>query len=235
MTLNPDVCRLLLFLRYPQPGHTKTRLIPALGADGAARLQRQMSEYLLGQICRPDWSVEIYFTGGSLAEMQAWLGKRLVYRPQIEGDLGARLCAGFRASFRAEDRQSGCAAPSSQPRIRREGVSSRRVVAIGSDCPDVSAVHIRQAFRALAHKDVVLGPAQDGGYYLIGLRHLQVGLFQNIDWSTPVVFQQTYEKVLQSELSVSTLPVLSDIDRPADLAIWERIQRLSVKAAAFHL
>lgn len=224
--MNPNVCRLLLFLRYPQPGHTKTRLIPALGAEGAARLQRKMSEYLLRRIGRPGWTVEIYFTGGGLSEMQTWLGQQFVYCPQVEGDLGARLQAGF---------QNGFSASAAQPDIEQGALAGRRVVAIGSDCPDLSAAHIRQAFQQLAHKDVVLGPAQDGGYYLIGLRHMQVGLFRDISWSTSVVFQETCEKAFQLGLSVATLPLLSDIDRPTDLAIWERIQRLSAEATVFHL
>jgi uncharacterized protein len=199
-------CRLLLFVRYPQAGKTKTRLIPALGKVGAAKLQRQMAEYLLCRVQQPNWQLQIHFTGGTRSEMADWLGTGLMYCPQVGESLGDRL----RYAFQQE--------------------SQHRVVAIGADCVDLSADHIHQAFQALIHHDVVLGPAQDGGYYLIGLRrfHPPLGaLFEGIDWSTSRVLQQTQAKIRQLGRSLAQIETLSDIDRPQDLAIWERIQRAS--------
>ena len=208
----PPSYRLLLFLRYPQSGRTKTRLIPALGADGAAELQRQMAEYLLAKISYPTWQTQIHFTGTSLLNMQSWLGSQQSYRAQARGDLGEKLWSGFQSAF-AEGEAS-----SPQP---------NRVIAVGADCPDLSVQHIQQAFEQLDRHDLVLGPAQDGGYYLIGLRQSnfsQKSLFTGISWSTAAVLQQTLEKAQELTLSSAQLETLTDIDRPQDLAIWYRLQ-----------
>lgn len=205
--------RLLMFLKYPLAGQTKTRLIPALGPESAAQLQQEMAEYLLRQLTHPEWQLDIHFTGSHLADMQAWLGHHQAYYPQSSGDLGERLCHGFRQTFHEF-------ADLSQQ-------VEQSVVAIGADCPEVSGRHIQQAFEKLTTHDVVIGPAKDGGYYLIGLRAHTPRLFQNIAWSTPQVFGQTYQKAKDSGLSIACLETLSDIDRPEDLAIWDRIKQCS--------
>jgi len=212
----PTSSRLLLFLRYPQPGRTKTRLIPALGAAGAAQLQRQMAEYLLAKVNHPDWEIQVHFSGASLPDMQAWLGEHRVYRPQAEGDLGEKLWSGFQSAF-----VEGAA--------RSLHHQHNRVIAIGADCPDLSVRHIHQAFDQLEHCDLVLGPAKDGGYYLIGLQQTtettaQKSLFTDISWSSAAVLQQTVEKARISNLSTAQLETLADIDRPQDLPIWYRLQ-----------
>ncbi|MEM6452668.1 MAG: TIGR04282 family arsenosugar biosynthesis glycosyltransferase [Cyanobacteria bacterium P01_D01_bin.105] len=240
-------CRLLLFLRYPTIGHTKTRLIPALGAVGAAALQRHMAEYLVRRLQHPNWELQIHFSGASLAEMQAFLGPELVYCPQANGDLGDRLWHGFHQGFKEDyllfphrfDRTRFGLAHTQQASMAGRRLTSRtltsRTLAIGADCPDLSCHHIQQAFDTLKSQDVVLGPASDGGYYLIGLRQPPNSipdtpikmLFQDIDWSTPRVFTQTLQKVQQLGLSCAQLETLSDVDRPEDLAIWERLQAVS--------
>lgn len=218
-------CRLLLFLRYPQAGHTKTRLIPALGAAGAATLQRHMAEYLVRRLQHPSWELQVHFAGAGLTAMQDFLGPELVYRPQVGQGLGDRLWYGFQQGFKEDS-------------FLRPHAASR-TIAIGADCPDVSHHHIHQAFDLLQSKDAVIGPASDGGYYLVGLRRLPdsvseapkstllKSLFQDIDWSTPRVFQQTIRKVQQTGLSWAQLETLSDVDRPEDLVIWERLQALA--------
>ena len=206
--------RLLMFLKYPLAGRTKTRLIPALGPEGAAQLQREMAEFLLEQLTYPKWQLDIYFTGSHLTDMQAWLGQYQNYYPQSSGDLGERLCHGFRQTF-----QTFPYAPQ---------YAGQKVIAIGADCPEVGVRQIQQAFRQLATHDVVIGPAQDGGYYLIGLRAHTPRLFQKIDWSTPKVFSQTCQKAANLGLSIAYLETLSDIDRPEDLVIWERIKQYSL-------
>lgn len=105
------------------------------------------------------------------------------------------------------------------------------MIAVGADCPDLSVRHIQQAFESLCRHDVVLGPAKDGGYYLIGLRQSdldkkpsQKSLFTGISWSTSAVLQQTIEKAQELDLSTAQLETLADIDRPQDLAIWHRLR-----------
>lgn len=213
----PSSSRLLLFLRYPQPGRTKTRLIPALGAAGAAQLQRQMAEYLLTKLSHSAWEIQIHFSGASLQEMQAWLGSHRIYRPQAEGDLGMKLWSGFQTAFVEDDARS-----------------INKVIAIGADCPDLGVRQIHQAFDQLERHDLVLGPAQDGGYYLIGLRQTaeentasQKSLFTNISWSSAAVMQQTVDKAQGLGISMAQLETLADIDRPQDLPIWYRLQSVA--------
>lgn len=197
--------RLIVFTRYPEAGKTKTRLIPYLGAKKAADLQRQMTECIVGTTrslsVRGSLSVEIHFAGGSLCQMQDWLGLELAYRPQPEGDLGKRLQQAFANGF-----QKGL----------------ERIVVIGSDCPEISSHHLEQAFHQLTRHDVVLGPAEDGGYYLVGISQACAQLFQGIAWGTGRVFEQTVAIATRLGLSLATLETLRDVDRPEDIAIFKQ-------------
>jgi rSAM/selenodomain-associated transferase 1 len=196
---------LILFTRYPEPGKTKTRLIPLLGAEGAATLQRQMTEHKLAEVNQLLTfyllSVEVHFAGGNEQLMQEWLGLNWVYRRQSEGDIGDRMASAFQASFAA-------------------GMTAG--VLIGSDCPDLNAPLMAEAFQLLRQHDLVLGPALDGGYYLIGLRRLIPELFTGIPWSTAEVLQQTITIAQRLGLAVAKLPLLSDVDRPEDLSVWKQ-------------
>ncbi len=195
--------RLIILTRYPQLGQAKTRLIPALGQAGAAEQHRQMVEHTLNQARQlrqqMPLTIEVWFTGATTAEMQAWLGDDLSYHPQQGDDLGDRLSYAVAMAF-----QSGC----------------QRVVMLGTDCPFVDSVLLRQAFLRLAQQDVVLGPAMDGGYYLIGLRQPFLFLFEGIAWSTAQVLEQTCAIARAHGLRFYRLPWLSDIDYPKDLPIW---------------
>ncbi|WOD39409.1 TIGR04282 family arsenosugar biosynthesis glycosyltransferase [Nodosilinea sp. E11] len=197
---------LLMFTRYPEPGRTKTRLIPHLGAEGAASLQRRLSEYVLAEVTAAaqqlPLAVAVHFAGGSQGQMQGWLGDQVVYIPQSDGSLGERLEAAFRQAFE----------------LGRAGA-----IAIGSDCPALKTEHLAAALAALPQADVVLGPATDGGYYLIGLRQPQPSLFRAIDWGTDRVLAQTLAAATAQGLAVALLDPLTDIDRPEDLAQWEQI------------
>lgn len=197
--------RLIIFTRYPEPGKAKTRLIPALGAEAAAELHRQMTEQTLAQVKRLQQSrsltVEIWFAGGDRAQMQTWLGADLIYQAQPEGDLGDRMAQAFQTAFYS-------------------GVKA--AIIIGTDCPELTDVLLTEAFQALQQTDLVLGPATDGGYYLIGLRRMVPELFKTIAWSTDRVFQQTVDIASRLNLSLTTLPTLTDVDRPDDLPVWER-------------
>jgi uncharacterized protein len=104
------------------------------------------------------------------------------------------------------------------------GTGSKRVVTIGIDCPELDAATLAQAFLALQEHDLVLGPATDGGYYLIGLRSLIPELFSGIDWGTDQVFRQTIAVAEAKGLAIATLTPLTDVDRPEDLPIWEATQ-----------
>lgn len=195
--------RLIIFARYPAPGYAKTRLIPALGDAGAARLQDVLTRHTLQQAAdltgRRHIDVEVRCTGGPVAAMRERYGATFVYADQGDGDLGERL-----ARAAADAARSGCPA-----------------VVIGTDCPGITAELLESAFDALANHDVVLGPALDGGYYLIGFRRFARELFENIPWSTPDVLALTCRASERAGLTCAKLGRLADVDVPEDLPACE--------------
>jgi uncharacterized protein len=190
----------IVFTRYPEPGRTKTRLIPALGANNAAKLQRLMTEFTISQVRQLQSSdrlnIEIHYTGGNSRLMSDWLGLDLKYYPQFEGDLGYKMSMAFTTAFER---------------------GYRSVIIMGTDCPSLDKDIIKQGFDLLESKDLVLGAAADGGYYLIGLHKLIPELFQSIQWSSSEVFNVTVEIATKLNLEIGYLPTLFDIDRPEDL------------------
>ena len=204
--------RLIIFTRYPETGSTKTRLIPLLGAEGAANLQRKMTENTLsrmkGLTASNDLTIEIRYDGGNEEVMRQWLGSELDYASQGDGDLGCRMKRAFEDAFK-----SGAAS----------------VVIIGTDIPELTAVDITKAFVALKQKKMVMGPAKDGGYYLIGLQKNEVSsavgdLFTGITWGERDVLKKTLKIAEGFGLSYSLLKEMDDVDWPEDIFIWERSQ-----------
>jgi uncharacterized protein len=197
---------LIIFTRYPEPGKTKTRLIPALGEVGAANLQKQMTEHTILQIKELQnisaITVEVRFAGGNWELMQNWLGLDFVYKNQGEGDLGQRMMRSLADAFDSHAEQ---------------------VIIIGTDCPGLNSHILASAFEKLQVCDLVLGPALDGGYYLIGLRRVIPELFSQIPWGTATVFPQTVEIAQRLNISSVYLPTLADVDRPEDLPVWQQL------------
>ncbi|ACK66192.1 conserved hypothetical protein [Rippkaea orientalis PCC 8801] len=201
--LGTNCDRLIIFTRYPEPGKTKTRLISSLGAKGAARLQRQLTEHTLKQV-NPlinQLSFAIYYNGNTQEMMKNWLGNDLSYYPQPEGDLGQKMQSAFADSF---------------------NLGYTKVVIIGIDCPALNSTIVQQAFNSLNNHDLVLGKAADGGYYLIGLKQIIPQLFKNIPWGTNQVLSITQTIAEKLNLTYSLLRTLSDIDRPEDLPILKK-------------
>jgi len=212
--------RLIVFTRFPEAGKTKTRLIPALGAKGAARLQRQMTEHIIATAAkvdnRPGLTIEVYHEGGNTDLMQEWLGPQFSYRPQEPGDLGRRMARAFEETF--------------------QGPKGAAVI-VGSDIPEISANIIQQAFEGLQKTDLVLGPARDGGYYLIGMNNTipaetYTRLFDDINWGTAQVLSQTLQTARESGLRFILLEPLGDVDRPVDLHIWQAVKKTAAKSSA---
>jgi rSAM/selenodomain-associated transferase 2/rSAM/selenodomain-associated transferase 1 len=209
--------RLIVFTRFPEPGKTKTRLIPVLGAAGAARLQRRMTEHTIAAAAkagrRPGLTVEVRHEGGNRALMQQWLGQQFSYRPQGNGDIGLRMARACEAAF-----QDG----------------AELTVIIGSDIPQISADIIHQAFDGLLKNDLVFGPARDGGYYLVGLKNTipsetYCQLFDGINWGSGEVLSQTLQIAGASGLRFILLEMLGDVDRPADLHTWQETEKTALK------
>jgi rSAM/selenodomain-associated transferase 1 len=192
---------IIIFTRFPRPGCTKTRLIPVLGPKGACRLHRDLTEKVVAQVLRARKNypllMEIHFSGGSRKQMAGWLGRDFEYVLQAEGDIGVRMRLAFQKAFRRGWKQ---------------------VVLIGSDIPDLTAAIIRESFEGLTNHDLVLGPARDGGYYLIGLKADRPELFgPSILWGSEEVLKNTLITADQLGLSAALLERLRDVDRPEDL------------------
>ena len=191
--------RLVLFAKAPLAGLAKTRLIPALGAAGAAALARRMLSHALEQALAADLqAVELCMSPSPLDV--AWQGTTLPQAvncsDQAGGDLGERM---NRAMSRALAQQQG------------------PVLLMGTDCPALTATLIAEAGRQLEHHDAVLVHAADGGYVMIGLQLPCPALFTDMAWSTPVVALETLRRMAHLGLRVWQGPVLHDIDEPADL------------------
>ncbi len=191
---------LIIFTKFPEPGKTKTRLSPALGKAAAADCQRQMTEHVLAQaqqLTHQDAiDLQIHYHGANLSTLRAWLGPRLTYCAQSGENLGQRMARAFFLNF-----QKGY----------------NRIILIGSDCPDISPAILRSAITTLRPVDLVLGPATDGGYYLIGLHQPHPELFTEVDWGSNKVLAQTITHANHLNLSISQLEALHDIDTPSDL------------------
>lgn len=191
---------LIVFTRFPQPGQTKTRLIPALGAARAAELQKTMADYTFAQCCelanRRGLSVAVHYEGGDERAVRRWIPSSMICLPQSKGSLGERLAHSFASSFTA---------------------GMEHVIIVGSDCPFLTPKILANGFDLLQNHDLVLGPAYDGGYYLIGLRKVDYLLWANIDWGTDKVLHQTIEIARKRGMTLALLPTLADIDRPEDL------------------
>jgi hypothetical protein len=177
--------RLILLARYPEPGRVKTRLTLALGAEGAAALHRRLVLRTLraaSTACQSaGLELEVRFDGGSEDQMRHWLGIRGLCRAQGEGDLGQRMASAFADSF-------------------RDGAPS--AVIIGSDCPGLTPGLLAAAFDRLSEAPVTLGPANDGGYYLLA---------------------DSLGALEKAGLKPALLDTLDDLDRPEDLSAWQRI------------
>jgi uncharacterized protein len=189
--------RVVAFARYPVPGECKTRLIPAVGPDGAAKIHRRLVETCITAMRGSGLRSELRITGAPAADFADWLGSDVSFVEQGEGDLGARL---LRAA------------------------SNAPVILIGSDAPALDAARLSEAAAALSHSPAVIGPAEDGGYYLLGLRETWPWLFNDMAWGTSDVFADTMKRFAAHGISPVLLDSLSDVDRPEDLARWPELQ-----------
>jgi uncharacterized protein len=190
--------KLIVFLKVPRPGQVKTRLAATLGEAEACAAYRRLVVTLLRQLAALE-NVELCFAPNDAgSEIVGWAQPTWRLTAQGSGDLGSRLNQAFRRAF-------------------DEG--TQRVVVIGSDCPEVSVSDIQEAWTALSSHDVVLGPATDGGYWLIGLRTHCPELFADVPWSTNGVLRVTLERSRAAGLRTHLLRELTDVDTEAD---WRR-------------
>jgi hypothetical protein len=194
----PDSTALVIFARAPRPGLVKTRLVPLLGAEAAAGLHARLVKHAL-ETARAAAFRPIELHGAPDCDdpfFRSCAGHYgVTLKPQVPGDLGARMLAAFEATLAAH----------------------ARVLLVGSDCPALTARHLRQAERALRDgADAVLGPCEDGGYALIGLKRVDARLFEGIAWGSESVARDTRARLGELGWRRHELETLWDVDRPED-------------------
>ncbi|GAB3224802.1 TIGR04282 family arsenosugar biosynthesis glycosyltransferase [Hymenobacter seoulensis] len=190
-----------MFARYPELGRVKTRLAADIGAEAALAVYKGLVAHTRAQVAPLDVHKTVWLAeAGPLADCtEPWPDYE--QQPQPPGDLGAKMQAAFTHDFARQ---------------------ATAVVIIGTDCPGLTTAHVAEAFAALQTHDVVLGPALDGGYYLLGMKHLWPELFQQKAWSTDTVLADTLADAARLGLRPYLLPELQDIDTGADLLAWQQ-------------
>lgn len=203
MHTNAPQTRIVIFAKAPIPGFCKTRLIGALGAEGAALLAEQMllrtiqlaKQANIGpvELCvSPD---PAHVRWHSIAQLER-LTQTVEWSRQSEGDLGARMAIA----------------------VQRALALNQNVICIGTDCLELEVKHLQAAAAELAVHPVAIAPALDGGYVLLGLREFDASLFQDITWSTSTVCAETLARIHKLGWTAAQLATLRDIDEPEDLA-----------------
>ena len=186
-----------IMARAPIPGQAKTRLIPAIGAEGAARLQSWLLQRTVAMALVADVGPVTLWCAGDPRHPDFKLCRAfgpVALRQQVEGDLGARMLSAFQDSSTAAG-----------------------TLVIGTDCPALSASHLREAAQVLRDRNAVVYPAEDGGYVLIGMRKVLPEVLADIDWGTDRVMQQTRERLRACRCTWDEPRILWDVDRPEDL------------------
>jgi rSAM/selenodomain-associated transferase 1 len=193
---------LIIFVRFPHPGKVKTRLATSIGNGRAARLYRLCTENVFKETEKLSDNVQRYIFYADKDDgdnVKKWAGPVFQCRPQVEGDLGIRIEAAFNYVFRQ---------------------GAKTAVIVASDVPELSAEIIENAISALTDNDIVIGPTNDGGYYLLGMNGMHSDLFHGITWSTTEVYAETLSIIEYLGLKVHCLRALDDIDTEDDLHRW---------------
>jgi len=189
---------IVLFTKFPKPGHVKTRLAKGIGNEAAAEIQRILLLHLVKEHSNQQYKLVI----AANSQEEAPLLKNLLGNHEIivqQGkDLGERMSNAFKTLL---------------PKYEK-------VCIIGADCPTITNKTIERAFAQLDSKNIVLGPAEDGGYYLVAMKHHQ-NIFNDIIWSTSQVLKETLERIKQQDISYSLLEKMRDIDEVEDLEFFK--------------
>lgn len=188
---------LILFTKNPELGKVKTRLASTVGDEKALEIYNQLLDYTRDIAEQVAVQKDIYYAW-SITENDRWSRPNFIKKVQVEGDLGAKMLDAFMQSF-------------------QEG--KEKVVIIGSDCAEIHPTDIEKAYQALENNDVVIGPALDGGYYLLGMNYLIPEIFTNKPWSQEELFDVTTKELKSLQKTVHLLSPKSDIDYEED---WNR-------------
>jgi len=193
---------LIVFVKYPQAGLVKTRLAKDLGEQEAVVLYERLAKMIIKRTKADVYHQAIFYCPqDKRKEIMAWLGQDLEFQPQERGGLGIKMQEAFRQIF-------------------NQGV--KKAIIIGTDSPFISKEVISRAFKCLDSNQCVVGPAYDGGYYLLGLSEFNDSIFKDISWSTKDVFIQTMERLKKINFKVSVLEKQLDIDTHQDFIIFKK-------------
>jgi rSAM/selenodomain-associated transferase 1 len=194
---------LLIFVKYPSPGTVKTRLSPELTPEQGAAFYRALAEEVIqANISGAGYeSIVCFSPENARREVRSWLGPDLRLWSQLGDDLGSRQFHAMRQAL--------------------EG-GYRKAAIIGSDCPTITPGDVEAAFSSLSANDLVLGPCEDGGYYLIGATRPIESVFEGISWGSQRVLSETLEKAQEAGLTFELLDVKYDIDSYSDLERYYR-------------
>lgn len=185
---------LLIFIRNPQPGKVKTRLAHTTGDAEALRIYRFLLEKTRSTALHIEAERWLFYSD-FIDQNDDWPEADFSKKMQTGGDLGTRMEQAFQAAF---------------------GAGAKKAVIIGSDCPELTVAILQMAFDKLDEADFVLGPAPDGGYYLLGMKDLEPSVFHDIEWSTETVHAATLKKIAAAGKTCALLPLLSDVDTEED-------------------
>lgn len=180
---------LLIFIKNPEKGKVKTRIAKTAGDDKAYRVYLELSKHTRNIAQKLDVD-RLLFYSQFINNSDDWESGIFHKYLQTNGDLGTRMASAFKKAFEQH----------------------QKVVIIGSDCASLNGSIVEEAFAALDSHDFVIGPAKDGGYYLLGMRSFQPSVFEDIEWSTAQVFAHTLRNIKYLDASYARMPVLSDID-----------------------
>jgi len=186
---------LLVFVKNNEPGKVKTRLAKSVGNTAAAAVYSWLLNHT--KQVATSFAGDLFVFYNNFIEKETWRGTNIEAGVQINGNLGEKMSNAIQRVFSHSNYES--------------------VIIIGSDCSEISAWHLQKATDLLQDHDVVIGPAEDGGYYLLGMNKYQEFLFVNKDWSTKELLQQTLHDITNHNLTVELLPTLRDIDYVEDL------------------
>jgi rSAM/selenodomain-associated transferase 1 len=200
---DPGGLLLIQFAKSPVPGQVKTRMFPTLSAIESCALHEELVLWTCSQL-NAVGAVELWVSGGLEHPLFATCKRHGVsaVRQQIGDNLGGRMYNAL-----------------------ADGLSRyQQVILVGSDCPFIDAEYLQMARRALDSHSVVLGPADDGGYVLIGAREHSPAVFTGVEWGQSSVFAQTVELLMRQNIDWISLESLPDIDRPEDLPKWNALK-----------
>lgn len=186
--------KIVVFVKNAVPGKVKTRLAKTIGDQEALEVYLRLLEITKREVLKVDANKEIWYAW-DIGKDDIWEEELFSKKIQIDGDLGEKMKNAFEDSFK-----TGC----------------NKMVLIGSDCPTLTSEIMEEAFAKLDENDVVFGPSEDGGYYLIGMSSYKPEVLEGIDWSTERVMEQTELRAQENEIKLAKLQVLNDIDNEHD-------------------